>query len=466
MNYRYSNLRKIIDSSNVVFDFVVVVFALLLSRFIRARTDLIPGVQLPIGEIPSFYPFILFSIFSGIVFVIIAGVLGIYFGRYKKPFWQEVGGIIKVLIVWLFVLSTYFYFTRDLFFSRLALINTLFLAFAFLIMVRILLNIFEQYLSKYHHMTKRAWIVGNEIEISEIKKLFGNKDLFEFISSFSLQDSLCKDRNIFEERLKKDLPDVLFVGRSVRDEREYFLSSCAQIFGLDYIFLPESYAQYLPGAISIGYVNKQPYMVILPTLISGINAFFKRCFDIFFALFIIICLSPIFLIIVLLAIFFQGFPLIYVSKRVGQYGEVFDFYKFRSMVNNADSMKDKLESMNERSGKLFKIKNDPRITKWGRFIRKWSIDELPQIFNILKGDMSFVGPRPHLPKEVNEYTLEERKLLSVKPGITSFYAVHDRKISFEKEVELEIYYLENWSIILDFYIIWRTFWVVLKGTGE
>lgn len=159
-------------------------------------------------------------------------------------------------------------------------------------------------------------------------------------------------------------------------------------------------------------------------------------------------------------------PVFYVSNRIGKRGRVFPCFKFRTMVNNAERMKKDLAAMNERDGILFKINNDPRITRLGRFLRKYSLDELPQFLNVLRGEMSIVGPRPPIASEVEKYELEHFRRLEVLPGLTGLWQVQARHDpSFEKYIALDTAYVENWSLWLDLKILVRTANVVLRGTG-
>ena len=157
-----------------------------------------------------------------------------------------------------------------------------------------------------------------------------------------------------------------------------------------------------------------------------------------------------------------GFPF-YVSSRVGRGNRNFSMIKFRSMVHDAEMLK--AEIPNERNdGPLFKLKNDPRITKFGKWLRRWSIDELPQIINVIRGDMSFIGPRPHLPNEVSQYSEKQKQVLTIKPGITGMAQVYGRDTnSFDREIELDLFYIENWSLLLDTKILLLTFRAVFHG---
>lgn len=195
----------------------------------------------------------------------------------------------------------------------------------------------------------------------------------------------------------------------------------------------------------------------------------KRSFDFLSSLCALIVLSPV-LIIVALIIFIDdphGSPF-FTQVRVGQDGKEFKMYKFRSMVCNAEELLKELQAKNEKDGPVFKIKDDPRITRIGHFIRKTSIDELPQLFNVVKGDMSIVGPRPALPKEVAEYNKFQNRRLQVKPGLTCYWQASDNRddISFEDWMKLDIKYIHERSFWGDIKIILRTVKVVLTGQGN
>lgn len=195
---------------------------------------------------------------------------------------------------------------------------------------------------------------------------------------------------------------------------------------------------------------------------NRIYLFFKRLIDILGAGFGLIILSPVFLIVAI-AIKFEDSKgsVLFSQKRVGQYGKEFNMYKFRSMVSNAEELKAKLMEQNEMSGPMFKMKRDPRITKVGKFIRKTSIDELPQLINILKGEMSLVGPRPSLPKEVAKFEKWMLERLEVKPGLTCYWQVMGRNdIDFEDWMKLDIKYVHDRNFWLDIKLIFKTFFVL------
>ena len=194
---------------------------------------------------------------------------------------------------------------------------------------------------------------------------------------------------------------------------------------------------------------------------------FKRTMDIVLSILAIILGSPIFLITALLVKVTSPGPIIFSQVRVGRFGRHFKFYKFRSMYIDAEARKAELLKQNESGdGVIFKMKRDPRITPVGRFIRKFSIDELPQLFNVILGDMSLVGPRPPLPQEVRTYTLEERKRLNITPGITCLWQVSGRsELPFSKQIALDKEYIASQSVWKDFLILLRTVPAILTGKG-
>lgn len=189
--------------------------------------------------------------------------------------------------------------------------------------------------------------------------------------------------------------------------------------------------------------------------------FFKRSIDILGSLCGLVLLSPILLIIMVLIKLESKGPVIFAQERVGRYEKKFKMYKFRSMVVNAEELKKKLEAQNEMSGPMFKMKNDPRVTKVGKFIRKTSLDEIPQLVNVLKGDMSLVGPRPSLPKEVAQFEPWMHKRHGVRPGLTCYWQVSGRNnIDFEEWMKLDIRYVEERSFWGDIKLIFKTVFVL------
>lgn len=194
----------------------------------------------------------------------------------------------------------------------------------------------------------------------------------------------------------------------------------------------------------------------------------RRGQDIFLSVLALLLLWPVMLIVALAVMIDSRGGAIFAQDRVGRDGKIFRFYKFRSMIPDAEAKLDELLDQNEMEGPAFKMKDDPRITRVGKFIRKTSLDELPQLWNILKGDMSIVGPRPPLPREVEEYGEYERQRLLVTPGLTCYWQIqpHRNDLSFDEWVELDVAYIRDSSFCTDWKIIFKTFGAVLGMNGE
>lgn len=191
--------------------------------------------------------------------------------------------------------------------------------------------------------------------------------------------------------------------------------------------------------------------------------FTKRVLDIVLSMLGLIILSPVMIVIAYKIKSEDGGPILYKQVRIGKNGCKFKMYKFRSMVINADQLLEKLKNQNEVDGAMFKMKHDPRITRIGHFIRKHSLDELPQLVNVLRGDMSLVGPRPPLPSEVEQYTDYDKQRLYVTPGCTGLWQVTMRNgVGFGKMVELDLYYIQHASLSYDFKIVWKTIVIMIK----
>jgi exopolysaccharide biosynthesis polyprenyl glycosylphosphotransferase len=217
---------------------------------------------------------------------------------------------------------------------------------------------------------------------------------------------------------------------------------------------------------------KQSHFAQIPLLLfQTTNAkewqiFLKRIVDLLISLIALIVLSPLLICIIIVIKISSPGPVFFRQKRVGMNGRLFTLYKFRSMVIGAEMRKRELERSNEMSGPAFKMRRDPRVTKFGRFMRRFSLDEYPQLFNVLKGDMSLVGPRPPLPTEVEMYEVWQRRRLSMKPGITCLWQVSGRnRIDFNRWMEMDLQYIDNFSLWFDFTILVRTLFVVLTGYG-
>ena len=209
-----------------------------------------------------------------------------------------------------------------------------------------------------------------------------------------------------------------------------------------------------------------PLIGLRPAAIRGANLFAKRAIDVILGSLMLLVASPVMALLTLAIKLDSPGPIIFRQKRVGMHGQEFVVYKFRSMREGADEEKEKLLDLNEMHGPLFKMREDPRITRVGRFMRRSSLDEVPQVFNVLRGEMSLVGPRPHTSQEVAQYQVWQKQVLEAPPGMTGLAQVSGRsQLSFDEQCLLDIYYIENWSPVLDAKILLRTIPRMVSGEG-
>jgi exopolysaccharide biosynthesis polyprenyl glycosylphosphotransferase len=249
------------------------------------------------------------------------------------------------------------------------------------------------------------------------------------------------------------------------EELNHLIFSCQEI-GVSF-HLVSRLNKLLASKSHITYFGNLSFYSFYKSTFDYVKLKLKLLVDYIFSFISLLLFSPFFLIIVILIKLSSKGPIIFKQKRVGLHGRIFNFYKFRTMVNNAEELKSELMKYNEQSGPVFKLKHDPRITKIGRFLRKTSLDEFPQFINVLKGDMSIVGPRPPIPDEVKQYKRWQLRRLSMKPGITCIWQVSGRnRITFDDWMKMDLEYIDNWSPKLDIILFLKTVKTVLSHNGQ
>jgi exopolysaccharide biosynthesis polyprenyl glycosylphosphotransferase len=270
--------------------------------------------------------------------------------------------------------------------------------------------------------------------------------------------------SLFDYSRKHFIDEIFFTMALERSEMQEVLLKARET-GIDVRVMPHTFGG-LALNCPIEYVGQFPTIALHRGDLPEVALLLKRGLDLVLSSFILLVLSPVLAAIALGIKLSSKGPIFYLSDRIGKKGRVFKCIKFRTMVADADRRRSEIMHLNERDGVLFKVTNDPRITRLGRFLRKYSLDELPQFFNVLKGDMSIVGPRPPIGSEVRQYKLDHLRRLDVMPGITGLWQVHARQDpSFDSYISLDLSYVENWNIWLDLKIIVRTIGVVFAGTG-
>ncbi len=435
-------------------DFLSALLGWLFAYYLRPWTDLIPNVQFafPVANLPHFSFFIPFIVYSALGLLFIFSSLGLY--SYPKRFLSIdiFGKILWGIILWAFCILAYFQLIRhEPIFSRIMFVHALLFAVIF--------SVFFRFLLKWHDEKTTppltVLLIGNPEHFGTFPKIPGihiaQKIQYSEVSSEIFQ-KFSGDEVLFFE--KGGTSDFL---RLVRQK-------CAEK-GFSLRIIPR-YASEFWGHAEFEIFGSIPTIRFSPTAFSPWWDFGKRLFDIIFSTIAIVLLFPFFLLIAFLIKMDSVGPVLYVSARIGRNGVAFPLWKFRSMRMDAEKEKEKLLNTSHREGPLFKIKNDPRVTRMGKFLRRFSIDELPQLWNVLKGEMSLIGPRPHLPEELEKYEPEHRRVLACKPGITGLAQVSGRSdLSFREEIFFDLFYLQNASVLLDAKIFLKTVIVLLHGRG-
>jgi exopolysaccharide biosynthesis polyprenyl glycosylphosphotransferase len=261
--------------------------------------------------------------------------------------------------------------------------------------------------------------------------------------------------------------DALFWAVEPEDiSRSWRFMETAEKMGVRIFVMPNLYRPKV-ARVRPTYINGLPAMIYRSEPESPVPLLFKSIMDRLGAGIGLVLATPIMLLVAAIVKFDSRGPIFFKQIRLGLNGKPFTLFKFRTMCGDAETRKTNLMAHNEMTGPVFKIKRDPRVTKVGRFLRKFSIDELPQLFNIIKGEMSLVGPRPPLPQEVSRFEPWQHRKLSVKPGLTCLWQVNGRNnIDFEEWMKLDLQYIDNWSLWLDAKILAKTVPTVVKGSGQ
>jgi exopolysaccharide biosynthesis polyprenyl glycosylphosphotransferase len=396
--------------------------------------------------------------------------------RYRTLFFEY---ILSALIVALFLLLFYFVF-KGFYISRRFLVEFVFLGFFLLFYVRLVEYRFSQtYRAKGFNFINIV-IIGDEssiefVDLLERNRVWGYRivavfsDARFFRNKYGKSIIIIPDKfvDVINDLMEKDIIDeVLYLKKKVNASEVRTIVRLCEELGVTFrLRTKEKY----PG-LTNAYVTSLAHEKFLTFSNVPFKPFaltIKKFMDISISTFLLICLSPIILLISILVFLTSKGPVIYSQERVGLRGRPFMMYKFRTMISNADEIKNELNSKNEMDGPVFKIKNDPRITRVGSFLRESGLDELPQLFNVIKGEMSLIGPRPPLKEETVQYKYWQLRRLSVKPGLSCFWQVKPERnsIKFEKWMELDLAYIDNWSLRLDFMILIKTIRTVFQRSG-
>jgi exopolysaccharide biosynthesis polyprenyl glycosylphosphotransferase len=453
-------------------DFVAAVLAFFVAYELRTYSLLYPLFGAPTGELDPLGTYLRFAFVAAAGLILIFAFEGIYSFKSTDRMRREIRRVLYAIAAWFMLIIVSFFLLRIQFFSRLILGYAFLLSGIFIIIGRILIRAMQRIALSYGIGKRRVVFVGMNSITLELYAQFFKNPFYSIVGvvgntqDFSLPAGLKPVGSLSElwPLLESYSLDEVIQTQSdiaVKDSAE-ILERCNE-FHVTYRFVPDL-LEVQRTHVELNFHKGIPVITLKETPLDAWGRVAKRLFDLIVSSIFLIILLPVFLIVAIIIKIDSKGPIFYTSKRVTTHGRTFGVHKFRSMVINADNLKSKLSHLNHREGPLFKVKNDPRITRVGNFLRKTSIDELPQLINVFLGQMSLVGPRPHLPQEVAQYEKHHKKVLAVKPGITGMAQISGRSnLTFEEEVKLDTYYIENWSLWLDVVILFKTLPVVLRG---
>jgi len=442
-----------------LFDLLIVYLSFHLAYTIRFHFPWIVKIFPVTKGIPEWEPYHR----TAYVIVFFWGIIFIYSRFYREKFLSALDEFIQVFkgvtaATTLTVGMTFFY--REFEYSRLVI------GFTWLI------NIFSIYV--FHEAMKlfsRFWL-RKFLGPRRILVLGKGKIAQKVCDYLKLQPHLKSHylpeikKTKFEQIIKKrNISEVIFAQFPVDHNHLLEISERCEQLGLEFKFVPDILALKM-GELTIDGEYGLPVLGVKPVSLQGTNFFFKRFLDVLGSILIISLSLPFLLFVCLLIYLDSPGPILYFHLRKGYRGKVFYFYKFRTMVKDADERLKELKDLSQRGGPVFKLLNDPRITRVGKILRKYSLDELPQLINVLRGEMSLIGPRPQVLWEAEHYDDYAKRRLKLLPGVTGLWQVSGRAdLSYEDMIRLDIYYLENWSLGLDLKILLKTIPAILSRKG-
>lgn len=444
-------------------DFLMLVLAGVTAYFLRV-SPLISRIRPVLFSLNLPFEKYLFLVSSvSIAGVLIFTISGLYNITAQKKLFKEFLQIIVAVSATILGIILYIFFNQALFDSRFIILMAWILAIIFVTLGRFFVKKLQRFMvGKYNVGAKNVVIIGEDkLSKKVVEEIKRNPDLGYRINKIFFELKIEEIKNFISKNNLRIDEVILASPQYERCDILDLLDFCEEQ-RVGFKFVPSLFQTHTMN-VEMNTFDGVPLLEIKRTPLDGWGKILKRWIDIFGSVLGLVVLSP-FLLFIAIIIKLDSEGSVFVKlKRISQKQE-FGLYKFRSMIKNAEGLKKDLVDKNERiDGPLFKIKNDPRITKFGRILRKTRIDELPQLINVFKGEMSLVGPRPHQPDEIEKYEKHHKKVLLIKPGMTGMAQISGSSdLPFEEEVKLDTYYIENWTLLRDIYILLKTVVIVFK----
>ncbi len=390
--------------------------------------------------------------------LVLMALAGLYNLIQQLKFSQEIGRIFLSCSAGTALIIVWFFFNPTLFSSRFIVLAGWVLSIIFVSLGRFALRLLRSALHRRGSGVIQVLLIGGDITTKALHNLFvASPKLGYKVVAAAEQPSLAELESF------PDIDEIIIGDPNIDHTYNLAMLNYCASHHLGFKYAADMFDAGVHNVV-VHTLAGVPLIEIKRTALDGWGRVVKRLFDFLISLSLMVILTPLLVLVAMAVILSSGWPIIVNLLRVGERQQIFKLYKFRSMIKGADKLKAELIEYNERAdGPLFKMTNDPRVTPVGRFLRRWSIDELPQLWNVLKGEMSLVGPRPHEPAEVARYQTNQLKLLNIKPGITGLAQISGRSnLSFADEAKLDNYYIENWSLGADLIILIKTMVVVLQ----
>lgn len=451
-------------------DFGLAVGAFFLAYKIRAIEHLSVFLKTPdLGSFPPTDEFFTLTFKGATLLIIILALFRLYTLKITVSFSSELRKIFLAAGIWLMAVITYYFLIREFPFSRLILLYSWLFVFVFLTTGRFLIHRIQKILMSYGIGKRKVCLVGEGKLAQILKQILGQQGIYEVQGIVVSLDEL----KMFHKRPKLD--EVIQTKNLERAKAQEILDFCRE-HHIEYRFVPDL-LEVSRTNVSIDTLDGIPLITLKKTPLEGWGSVMKRLFDIVFSVIFLVVLAPVFLFIAIAVKLDSKGPVFFykddegkIMYRVGQYGRKIRCFKFRTMQVGTHYLRysQEFQKHNLREGSpLVKIKDDPRITRAGKFLRKYSLDELPNLWNVFTGEMSLVGPRPHLTEEVSKYEGHHKFVHTIKPGITGIAQVSGRSdLPFEEEIRLDTFYIEHWSLLLDLKILVKTVFVLFRGYKE
>jgi len=476
--------EAVVRKALILYDAFIVSIAFLLSYILRQhfhkiyKFDLMPSTHVVSDTIASLSDYLIVLILSVLLWCMMLYFNGMYRSMRTRNLFEVVWIIIKSSFFTTFSFGAFIFLFKLTFVSRIFFAIFMLISSIAILLEKIVIFLIMHKLRKLGHNFRRLLVVGigkrAAILIDKINdhpewgfKIIGviNDDSSREVKKVKETFVIGTLENLTEILHMHAIDQVIFVvPRSRLSHVENAVQAC-ELEGIKATIAVDLFDLDI-ARLNLTDLDGIPLITFETICAKEWELFVKRGVDIVLSGLGIIILSPLLLIVSVLVKITSPGPALFSQQRVGLNGRKFILYKFRTMYKGADKNQSELEALNEMEGPVFKIKKDPRITPVGRILRKFSVDELPQLFNVFAGHMSLVGPRPPIHKEVAQYKSWQRRRLSMRPGITCLWQIRGRnKIGFEEWMKLDLEYLDNWSLFLDFKILIKTIPVVLFGDG-